>query len=32
VYAEHILTQVPGIRDSILTGGDSVIDMALEAY
>ncbi|MFN5776468.1 MAG: acyl-CoA dehydrogenase, partial [Burkholderiaceae bacterium] len=30
VYAEHILTQVPGIRDSILTGGDSVIDMALE--
>ncbi|MFM2187541.1 MAG: hypothetical protein RIR43_2113, partial [Pseudomonadota bacterium] len=24
VYAEHILTQVPGIRDSILTGGDSV--------
>ncbi|NDF65089.1 MAG: acyl-CoA dehydrogenase [Betaproteobacteria bacterium] len=32
VYAEHILTQVQGIRDSILTGGDSVIDMALEAY
>ncbi len=32
VYAEHILTQVPGIRDSILTGGDSVIDMALDAY
>ena len=32
VYAEHILTKVPGIRDSILTGGDSVIDMALEAY
>jgi len=32
VYAEHILTQVPGIRDSILTGADSVIDMALEAY
>ena len=32
VYAEHILTQVPGIRDSILTGADGVIDMALEAY
>ena len=31
-YAEHILTQVPGIRDSILSGGDSVIDMALEAF
>jgi hypothetical protein len=32
VYAEHILTKVPGIRDSILAGGDSVIGMALEAF
>jgi alkylation response protein AidB-like acyl-CoA dehydrogenase len=32
VYAEHILTKVPGIRDSIVAGGESVIDMALEAF
>jgi len=32
VYAEHILTKVPGIRDSIVSGGDGVIEMALDSY
>ncbi|MEY4977126.1 MAG: hypothetical protein RIQ97_2321 [Pseudomonadota bacterium] len=31
-YADHILVKVPGLRDSIVQGADSVIDMALEAY
>ena len=31
-YAEHILTRVPGIRDSIVAGGESTLNMALEAY
>ncbi len=31
-YADHILSKVPGLRDSIITGADSVIDMALEAF
>ena len=30
-YADHILVKVPGLRDSIVQGADSVIDMALEA-
>ena len=32
VYAEHILTKVPGIRDSIVSGGEGVIEMALDSY
>jgi hypothetical protein len=32
VYAEHILTKVPGIRDSIVAGGEGVISMALESF
>ncbi len=31
-YADHILTQVAGLRDSIVDGADSVTDMALEAF
>jgi hypothetical protein len=31
-YAEHILTRVPGLRDSIVDGGDSVTALALEAF
>jgi 3-(methylthio)propanoyl-CoA dehydrogenase len=31
-YAEHILSQVPGIRDSIVEGHAAVNDMALEAF
>jgi len=31
-YAEHILSRVPGLRDSILEGGDSVTALALEAF
>ena len=31
-YAEHILTRVPGLRDSIVEGGDSVNELALEAF
>nr|MBA3624570.1 acyl-CoA dehydrogenase C-terminal domain-containing protein [Methylibium sp.] len=31
-YAEHILTRVPGLRDSIVEGADSVTAMALEAF
>jgi 3-(methylthio)propanoyl-CoA dehydrogenase len=31
-YAEHILARVPGLRDSILEGGDSVNALALEAF
>jgi 3-(methylthio)propanoyl-CoA dehydrogenase len=31
-YAEHILSKVPGIRDSIVEGHASINDMALEAF
>jgi hypothetical protein len=31
-YAEHILSRLPGLRDSIVEGGESVNAMALEAY
>ena len=31
-YADHILSKVPGTRDAIVDGADSVTAMALEAY
>jgi 3-(methylthio)propanoyl-CoA dehydrogenase len=31
-YAEHILSKVPGIRDSIVEGHAAINDMALEAF
>jgi hypothetical protein len=31
-YADHILSRVPGLRDSIVEGADSVTAMALEAF
>jgi hypothetical protein len=31
-YAEHILARVPGLRDSIVEGGESVNALALEAF
>ncbi|MCW7537733.1 acyl-CoA dehydrogenase [Aquabacterium sp. A7-Y] len=31
-YAEHILARVPGQRDTILEGGDSVTALALDAF
>jgi len=31
-YADHILTKVPGLRDSIVDGADAVTALALEAY
>ena len=31
-YADHILTRMPGLRDSIVEGADSVTAMALEAF
>jgi hypothetical protein len=31
-YAEHLLSRLPGLRDSIVEGGESVNAMALEAY
>ena len=31
-YAEHILNKVPGIRDSIVEGADSVTALALESF
>jgi 3-(methylthio)propanoyl-CoA dehydrogenase len=31
-YAEHILSKVPGIRDSIVDGHAAINDMALEAF
>ncbi len=31
-YADHILTKVPGLRDSIVQGADSVNAMELEAF
>jgi alkylation response protein AidB-like acyl-CoA dehydrogenase len=31
-FAEHVLTQVPGLRDSILNGGASVDEMAVDWF
>jgi hypothetical protein len=31
-YADHILTKVPGMRDSIVDGSDSVTELALDAF
>ncbi len=31
-YAEHILAKAPGVRDSIVEGGDSVTALAVEAF
>jgi hypothetical protein len=31
-YADHILSQAPGVRDAIVDGSDSVIAMALDAF
>jgi alkylation response protein AidB-like acyl-CoA dehydrogenase len=31
-YGDHILSKVPGLRDSIVEGADSITDMALEAF
>jgi len=31
-YADHILAKVPGMRDSIVEGADSVTALALEAF
>jgi alkylation response protein AidB-like acyl-CoA dehydrogenase len=31
-YADHILTRVPGLRDSIVEGADSVTALALDAF
>ena len=31
-YADHILTKIPGLRDSIVDGADSVTELALDAF
>ncbi|WP_428425183.1 acyl-CoA dehydrogenase [Methylibium sp.] len=31
-YAEHLLNKLPGLRDSIIEGGDSVTALALDAF
>jgi 3-(methylthio)propanoyl-CoA dehydrogenase len=31
-YAEHLLSKVPGVRDSIVDGHAAVNEMALEAF
>ncbi|MBU3647072.1 MAG: acyl-CoA dehydrogenase [Limnohabitans sp.] len=31
-YADHILVKVPGLRDSIVDGADSVTELALDAF
>ena len=31
-YADHILTRVPGVRDAIVEGADSVTALALDAF
>jgi hypothetical protein len=31
-YADHVLTQAPGLRDSIVEGADSVTALALDAF
>jgi hypothetical protein len=32
VYADHILSKAPGLRDSIVEGADGVAAMPLDAY
>jgi hypothetical protein len=31
-YADHILTKIPGLRDSIVDGAGSVTELALDAF
>jgi hypothetical protein len=31
-YAEHVLTRVPGLRDTIVEGASAVTDVALEDF
>ena len=31
-YAEHVLTRVPGLRDSVVAGAAAVNDVSLEAF
>ena len=31
-YADHILTRVPGLRDSIVAGSEAIVEMALEDF
>ena len=31
-YAEHILGKVPGLRDAIVEGGDSVTALSIDAF
>jgi len=31
-YADHILTRVPGLRDSIVAGSEAISEMSLEAF
>jgi len=31
-YADHILSRVPGLRDSIVDGADAVTSMPLESF
>ncbi|NDF06903.1 MAG: hypothetical protein EB066_10835, partial [Betaproteobacteria bacterium] len=31
-YADHILSKVPGMRDGIVDGADSVTEMALDSF
>ena len=31
-YAEHLLSKLPGVRDAIIDGGDSVMALELEAF
>jgi hypothetical protein len=31
-YADHILSRVPGLRDSVVDGAASVTELGLEAY
>ena len=31
-YAEHLLSKAPGVRDSIVDGGNSAVALALEAF
>ena len=31
-YADHILSKVPGMRDSIVEGAEGVVSMPVEAF
>jgi 3-(methylthio)propanoyl-CoA dehydrogenase len=31
-YGDHILARVPGLRDSIVEGAESITSMALDAF